>query len=639
MDFTRNILRWTSRKKTYNVVKIAKLSLVVLATLVVSSAYSPRLVHGTSFSNFPAQHAQFLSTPSFQAVFGPDGDTGSSSTESGTAPQIIVGPNVRVNAPQVPFPNGLLGRSETTIAVGANGANMVAGWNFATGFLRAPFTVVSPLPGTPGLSAFGFSTDGGNTWTDGGTPPLFPASISFFSGNVVTRGDPWLSAAQQNGAETFFYANLAVFQNRDSNNNTVDAGVSVHRGTFTGTSFAWNDLHLLTAPNAPFDFYDKEAIAARQVNGQTIVVVSVTNFIGISTPGTNPATCQFAGGFGQIEVWRSLDGGNTFQGPVIVGPDQTNIVADPNCTTGTLNQGSMPVIGPNGEVFVAWTRGPRFVNGVVVDDPKEQIVAVASKDSGKTFLSPVVVRTIVPGRQNPPVGFNRPRYNDFPRLAVSGSGRVLVAFQDAVVAGNAGIGGSDTICLPASGLPSPGDPCDPGQRRVMVGGGADMDIYLSFSDDGGATWSTPSLINQVAGDGKIQFWPVVSVGARGEVNVVYYQSQEVHLSSDPLAIDCTVGIGGGLARRTLRASLVDTFFAQSLDGGKTFQAPVRVSSVTSNWCQGTVNIRPNFGDYISGVTVGDTAFSVWADDRNTILINSVPRNVVDVFYASITTAF
>jgi hypothetical protein len=100
-----------------------------------------------------------------------------------------------------------------------------------------------------------------------------------------------------------------------------------------------------------------------------------------------------------------------------------------------------------------------------------------------------------------------------------------------------------------------------------------------------------------------------------------------------------VSVGGGLARRSLRASLVDTFFQQSLDGGKTFQAPVRVSTVTSNWCQGTVNIRPNFGDYIDAVTVGDTAFAVWADDRNTITINNAPRNIVDVFYATITTSF
>ncbi|HZY93281.1 MAG TPA: hypothetical protein VFE98_00245 [Candidatus Bathyarchaeia archaeon] len=63
-----------------------------------------------------------------------------------------------------------------------------------------------------------------------------------------------------------------------------------------------------------------------------------------------------------------------------------------------------------------------------------------------------------------------------------------------------------------------------------------MDVYFSFSDDQGTHWSTPTLVNSVAGDDKIQFWPVVSIGARGEVNVVYYESREVHLSSDSLAM-------------------------------------------------------------------------------------------------------
>src|SRR5215469_18782779 len=40
--------------------------------------------------------------------------SGPSSSES-TATSSLVGPNVRVNAPQRPFPMGLLGRSETTI--------------------------------------------------------------------------------------------------------------------------------------------------------------------------------------------------------------------------------------------------------------------------------------------------------------------------------------------------------------------------------------------------------------------------------------------------------------------------------------------------------------------------------------------
>jgi len=608
--------------------KAAKVSLLLFATLVLSTAYfTPHPAKGTSMSNFPAAHEDFLGAASYEAIF--DDATGTADPGPNGPMPIIVGPNVRVNAPQQAPPAGLLGRSETTVAVGEDGNALVAGWNDATGFRQAPFTVVSPLPGTPGLSGFGFSTDGGLTWTDGGHPATYAATTPFFSGNVVTRGDPWLTVTDETG-NTFFYANLGVFQQRDSANNIVDAGVSVQRGSFTGTSFSWNDGHLLSAPNAPFDFYDKEAIVAK---GST-VIVSVTNFIGISAPGTNPANCQFAGGFGQIEVWRSTDGGNTYQGPAIAQPDQTDLT-DANCLTGVLNQGSDPAIGKAGNVFVAWTRGPFFFNGSIVTPVTEQIIGASSSDFGAAFNSPVVIRNIVPGRQSPPVGYNRNRYNDFPRVAVDkATGRIYVAFQDASVAGNHGIGGSGTVCLPGSGNPSPGPPCPTGQRRVMLGGGADTDIYLAFSDDNGATWSTPTLITPTAGDGRIQFWPVVTVGPQGEINVVYYESQEVRLNPDPSVIECSINIGGGLTRRSIRSSIVDTFIARSTDHGATFQTPVKLSSASSNWCKGTTNIRPNFGDYIGAATVGAKTSAVWADDRNTILISGTPRNVVDVFYTS-----
>ncbi len=624
MNFQWKMRVWN----TDTIVSIGKVSLLLFATLILSSAYTPHVTRAASFSNSTPAHPDFLETSSYEPLL--DDDPGTDMGSPGPLP-IVVGPNVRVNAPQVAPPAGLLGRSETTIAVGEDGTGLVAGYNDANGFGRAPFAVPATIPGNPGLSGYAFSTDGGNTWTDGDTPALFPCSTSFFSGDCVTRGDPWMAVSNGNGADTFLYANLAVFKQRDSSNNIVDAGVTVHRGTFTGSSFSWNDLHLLTAPNAPFDFYDKEAMAARS----SVIIVSVTNFIGISTPGTNATFCQFAGGFGQIEVWRSTDGGNTYQGPVIAQPDQTNTAVDPNCGTGVLNQGSDPAIGKAGNVYVAWTKGPSFINGSIVTPVSEQIIGASSSNFGKTFLSPVVVRTIVPGRQNPPVGFNRNRYNDFPRTAIDrATGRIFVAFQDASVAGNDGIGGSGTMCLPASGNPSPGPPCPAGQRRVKVGGGADTDIYLSHSDDNGATWSTPVLVNPAAGDGKIQFWPVVTVGPQGEVSIVYYESQEIQVNPNPLAIECSINIGGGLTRRSLRSSIVDTFVARSPDNGLTFQAPVKLSSVSSNWCKGAVNIRPNFGDYIGATSVGPLTYAVWADDRNTLLIGGVTRNVVDVFFTS-----
>src|SRR5215469_13358556 len=67
-----------------------------------------------------------------------------------------VGPNIRVNAPQQPFPNGLLGRSETTIAASADGLSLVAGFNDAQGFCGPPFGVSCTPEKPPGLSGFAF---------------------------------------------------------------------------------------------------------------------------------------------------------------------------------------------------------------------------------------------------------------------------------------------------------------------------------------------------------------------------------------------------------------------------------------------------------------------------------------------------
>ena len=158
-------------------------------------------------------------------------------------------------------------------------------------------------------------------------------------------------------------------------------------------------------------------------------------------------------------------------------------------------------------------------------------------------------------------------------------------------------------------------------------------MLLSYSDDGGATWSTPRPVaGSVPSTGVKRFWPVVTVSSEGSVNVVYYESRE---KSAPDGSNCNIAIGGGLRRIGPAHSFVDSKIVRSDDGGQSFGQPVKISSATSDWCAGTVNIRPNFGDYIGAVTVGGTTFAVWADSRKTISINRVPRNVVDVFFASV----
>lgn len=518
------------------------------------------------------------------------GDAGTAapgpSSPTGTGRPPRVGPNGRANDAQVAA--ALFGRSETSIAAGGNGLHLVAGWNDAQGFLHPLFGG----PGGPaGLSGFAFSSDGSLSWTDGGVPPNF--------GNIFTRGDPWLDVGGAN-ADTYYYANLAVHLN------TGDSlGVSVHRGRFTGNSFAWFDAQSFdspantTAPGA--DFYDKEALVAAK-DGSKAVYVSVTNFQELCG---NP---QF--GFGQIEVWRSHDGGDTFQGPAVAGPEAADSVAACGFS-GTLQQSSVPAIGPDGEVYVVWQFGPTF-SPTGAASAGAAIVVARSLDGGSTFAPPVTVASINSMRQNPPVGYNRSRINDHPRIdvATSGSnrGRVYISFYSAV----SPVGTTSGIPCPA-GTPAPFNTLCIAQSLVS------SQVYVTHSDDQGLTWSTPvPAAPAPPGTGVKRFWPVVTVEPGGNVDVIYYESQEVQATSSPTDVECRPRVQGGSRQRRAGfvSSLVNTFWAQSKDGGATFVSPVLVSTATSNWCTAVSNIRPNFGDYIGSAAGGNRVFPFWADGRN-----------------------
>jgi hypothetical protein len=531
-------------------------------------------------------------------AIGPDplGLSPGPSSPTGTGRPPRVGPNVRANDSQQAFPNGLLGRSETTVAASADGLKVGVGFNDAQGFCGPPFGAACTPQTPPGLSGFAFSTDGGLTWTDGGAPD--PALFS----NVFTRGDPWLDRGGADN-QTIFFANLAVDAIAGA-----DLGVSVHRGHFRGNNFAWEDVRVFNAPNAPNDFYDKEAIAIDK-NGSKTGYVSLTNFI---------KTCGVPqNGFGQIEVWRTTDAGNTWLGPEVVSPDQTDITnpANPSCGLGgVLQQSSAPAVGPNGEVYVTWQLGPHLGP----TGTGAQIVVARSLDGGVTFGPPVAVDTINSMRNNPPVGYNRDRINDHPRIAVANSnpnrGRVYVAYYSAV---------APVTTAPTAPCPAPVTGLCRGQRLTS------SQVFVKFSDDRGLTWSSAVPVAAASpATGLKRWWPVVSVEPGGNVDVVYYESQEVATSTNPFCTVRVATLSGGIAlrRRGTANSLVDTFWTQSTNGGATFNAPVKVSTATSNWCTAASNVRPNFGDYIGSASGGNHLFPVWADGRN---------GVPDTFHADI----
>lgn len=493
-----------------------------------------------------------------------------------------VGDNVFANAPQSGPPGGLVGRSETTLTM--HGQNVLAGWNDAQGFCGPPFGSPCTPQSPAGLSGYAYSTDGGQNWTDGGGPDLLGTDI-------LTRGDPWMD---DNGSGTFYYANLAVHKTTGAT-----LGVSVHRGHFAGGTFVWDDVQAFDSPaNASVpnsDFYDKEALVSGKNTNRNDAYVTLTNF---------QELCGYAqNGFGQIEVWRTHDGGATWQGPSIAGPEAPDSVAACGFS-GTLQQSSAPAVAPNGDVYVAWQYGPVFLPTGGVSSGASIVVA-RSTDGGATFAPFSTAATINSSRNNPPIGYNRSRINDHPRIDIAQTGkykgRVYVTYYSSVT---------------PVGNPSP-------NVQVLI----DIQTYLTYSDDGGATWSTPVAIGgplpahtATLGATK-RWWPDVSISPGGEVHVVYYEERATQLTANPTDTECIRSKDPSGSRVGPYSSLGETWWTFSKDGGASFSMPLKLSSGTSFWCTPSgnpiSNIRPNMGDYLDAEAgPGLKVHALWSDGRD-----------------------
>lgn len=395
-----------------------------------------------------------------------------------------VGTNMMVSDPQLPFPDGYLGRSETIIASDPSGNFLVAGWNDAEGFCGPPLNRACPDPPIPGLSGYGYSADGGATWTDGGTPPTLTDANGL---TWYTRGDPWFDSGGP-GQKTYYFANLAIVLDDASTYGLQ--GMLVHRGKFQGKNFSFNHVTVIPPTKANgADVYDKESLAAGKTGStKNMVAVAVTNFIEVF------GIPQW--GWGQIEVYTSFDQAGSFANHAIVQPDESI-----DEETGTVNQGAAVAIGAGGEIYVTCERGWGFP--LAGSSVTPQIVFAKSMDGGQTFTPRTVVSEISSAMWFPPTGYNRGTTNDFPRIAVSTgeedpyNGRIYVAYQDSRIANS-------------------------GPQSITGGfGNGDTDIYLRWSDDGGSSWSAATLI--AAGPHQ-QFWPAVDVQPDGTVDVVWYDN-------------------------------------------------------------------------------------------------------------------
>jgi hypothetical protein len=535
-------------------------------------------------------------------------------------------------------------QSEESVA--ALGDYVVAAWNDGQG---------SSMGGA--YQGYSWSNDGGQTWTDGGDPPKHPSYPSF-----RWMSDPVLTVNEKTG--TFYYCAMA---NTDATHNAL----ALVRGSFTGGVFSWQDVRIVREVTNSTAYLDKLWITADSSGAGTSVYLTYTTFtvagnhidlqrstdggltwsaaqrlsnngdngqVQASRPAVGPGgelyVLWFAIGQSTAEDFlrlrKSTNGGQNFGSEVTV--------ADYIANFGTGSPGfnrergiHFPSIavdrtnGPyRGRAYVVWSEAYNFQ-----DDP-----------FGTTGVSRVEVESnnfaaagtpFTPGdllRGN--TASSSPADQDYWTFDLA-AGQSIVVYADSLPPTQTYAlrifgGGGDTaqsLCFGGDFTPGTGvskayytftapvtssyhlrmGPIDassvPGGYRVRTGPGVrasergrdQRDVFVSLSD-GGSGWSAPLRVNDDV-VGLDNYLPEIGVGADGCPYVMWADHRD-----EPY---------GATTHR---------YLSRSTDGGATWAANQRATSVASNWYYTFSNLAPNMGDY-SAIGAGSRWLHLaWADGRD-----------------------
>ena len=550
------------------------------------------------------------------------------------------------------------GACQSEVSIAAHDSNLVAAWNDGIGIYGQP---TSPTDDTQG---FGYSTDGGLTWTDGGAVPS--------DGNFIWSSDPVVVANDKTGV--FYYCGLI------DNPSTSQNGIAIVRGSFTGSTFSWNaPVVVRLFPNSG-NLIDKQWLAVDSLSGN--LYMSFSNFIMVGGSAISNS----------IQFTRSTDGGQNWSSPATISVG----------TDAGLVQGSRPAVGPDGEIYVVWhaigqSSGPNKNSPFGRDFFRVR----KSTDNGLTFGNQRTADSLFSNFSSGAPGFNRGIGITFPGIAVDRSngphrGRVYITWNEALnffndplpivgqdparreVENNNGSANA-TPFVPGeilrgviSTTGSPGDldywkwSANQGQTTIFyldsLSAGLDASFRIFCSD--GTTLLAFSQ-NGTGGEGLLVFTAPTTAtyymrvasyqgGATGGYRVLTTTNfPQNDRARDHRDVFCKWSDGGTTWGPTVRVNDSPGYFDDWLpevtvdgvgrvfmadfdwrdatstcgggsniylyrsdDGGSTWIPGSRMTDVTTNWTDTYSTLLPNQGDYI-GLTARDsTVFLAWADGRD-----------------------
>ena len=406
------------------------------------------------------------------------------------------GPNIRVNQ------DCSLRRQaeEVVVANPTNPRNLIAGQNDSRiGFNHC---------------GYDWSFDRGRTWGDQ-VPPFYQFVMA--DGHTADAcSDPTATFDSKGNAYVggvLFDVGSAASAFVVAKSNAGIGGAFYHSPDPAGGFQTYRDtpLGVVASDNDPNIFHDKEFIVADSTSSSPKadnVYATWTRF--------DLDTGAGVGAHSPIYFSQSTNGGATWSPGIEISGSNANFCtavsgeANPNACD--QDQGSHPIVGPDGTVYVAFFNGNTPILGenqhMIVkcpasadcSNPASWAAPVKiSDDFGFQPFGPVASTGCPAGRQCIPPNGYRVQDETFGSISIDSAGRLYHVFSDARNLG--------ANCNPLGSAATATPPCD-------------TDVFYSYSTDGGMTWSAETKLTP-AGSAQWQPWGAVAPNGK-KLFIGYY---------------------------------------------------------------------------------------------------------------------